>query len=259
MRAVRPAEVVVALVARASVADAHGERHHARSLMAEALMAARAGGVNPTPALQGMAELVAQDGRRDTARRLCEEALELARANGDKTGAARALRGLGELAADTGNVKRAVLLHREALALLYEARRRPEVAATLDAIAGLAGGAGRDEQAARLRGAAAALRGALPDVAGDGACAAAFAAGAALSLEDAARVARLVEPDRDRAAGGGTRGGGPDQPGDRRRPVPVAGNREGAPRARVPQARDQPSPGARPRARPPAGDRYSSR
>ncbi|HTN23490.1 MAG TPA: tetratricopeptide repeat protein [Solirubrobacteraceae bacterium] len=217
VRASRPADLVVPLVARAQVSRVLGERADARRLVDEALRVARGGPNSPTPAVHALAELAADEGRRGAARRLFGEALDGARAEGDGAGAAGALHGLGELARAEGNVKRAVLLHREALVLHHEQGRRQGVVVCLEALGRLAVQAGRGRQGARLLGAATALREAYGYVRHPGEAEqhlasvellggllrgheleAASAAGAALSLDDA--VAEALKGRADAGA-----------------------------------------------------------
>jgi predicted ATPase/DNA-binding CsgD family transcriptional regulator/Tfp pilus assembly protein PilF len=138
------------------VARAQGDRRSAHRIFEHARDMATSD--TRGPALQELGELAAEEGDAETARRLFEEALRLARARGGKHYTARALFGLGQLAREEGERRRAVVLHDEALELWWEIGSAPEVVASLEAIAGLAAQEGRFEQAARLLGAAGAVR-----------------------------------------------------------------------------------------------------
>ena len=91
----------------------------------------------------------------------CEEALGLFRALGHTAGVARALHGLAYVAYKRRDHARALALSRETLALRWELHDRWGIAANLEDIADIAGLTGQPRRAARLYGAAEALREAL--------------------------------------------------------------------------------------------------
>jgi hypothetical protein len=158
----------------------------------------------------GLAAWLQQDVPRATA--LLTDSLALFREQGALPAVAQVLGHMGRLARDQGHVEQARTAFRESLALGRTAGPIPTVADDLEGLAGLAGVQQQAEWAARLFGAAHALREAqrlrrLPahqalrerDVAatraalGEDAFAAAWAAGAALSLEQAIAYA-LEQP-----------------------------------------------------------------
>jgi len=123
---------------------------------------------------------------------------------GDRHGIAWSLHYLGRVAADRGEYGRALALDRESLELRRELGDRRGIAGCLEGLANVAGRTGQPERAARLLGAAGALRETLhaplaPDEArrceqdvaatrsalGSDAFAAAWAAGQVLSAEEA--------------------------------------------------------------------------
>ncbi len=151
-----PSAVLGPLLLLARVAHAEGDRPQARLLFDKAL--ASAGGAPPVVALPWMGELAAEDGDPSTARRLFEEARERAGAQGDNASLPQALHGLGHLARVAGDVTRAAALHSEALELQRQMGDAPRIAASLEAVGGLAAAGDRHQHAARLLGAAKALR-----------------------------------------------------------------------------------------------------
>jgi tetratricopeptide (TPR) repeat protein len=92
------------------------------------------------------------------ARALYEEALALQREAGDTQSIAIYLGNLGEVARDQGDHVAAATYYREGLALWAALRDRWNTTTTLDGVAVLALDRGQPERAARLFGAAAALR-----------------------------------------------------------------------------------------------------
>ncbi len=141
----------------ARVAHAEGDRSRARLLVHEAL-ATIPPPATSIPALQHLGELTAEEDDPDRARRLFEEALDSARTSGDQWLSARALHGLGQLARAAEDAKRGIGLHVEALELQRQLGDKPGIAVSLEALAGLAAASGRHQHAARLLGAADALR-----------------------------------------------------------------------------------------------------
>ncbi len=162
------------------------------------------------------------------AARYLEEAERRQRALGFAWGLSETLRYLGDLARARGDLDAALGRYRESLALAGERGDPRLAAAALDGVAGVAAARGQAERAARLYGAAAALREHLgatvvpwehPARERDLAAAraalepaafeAAWAAGAALPLEAAVAEALADDASRGRA------------PATRRRPCPI--------------------------------------
>jgi predicted ATPase/class 3 adenylate cyclase len=142
-----------------------------------------------------------------------EEALALYRQDGDRRGVALCLQNLGGVAQRRGEVVQAEALGREGLALLWDLGNLRACTEGLELLASTAGAAGQGERAARLLGAASALRetlgapqppqeqveveqavAAARAALGEEAWAAAYAAGRALSREQAIAEA-LIETD----------------------------------------------------------------
>jgi len=159
---------------------------------------------------------VTADDRGDygRARQLYEEALALQREVGDTQSIAIYLSNLGEVARDQADPVGAATYYREALELWRALRDRWNTAAALDGVAGLVVANGQAERAARLFGAADALREAagvpLPEneradhdrylatarrELGDEAFASAWDAGQRLSLEEAIDEALALVDD----------------------------------------------------------------
>jgi tetratricopeptide (TPR) repeat protein len=91
------------------------------------------------------------------------EYLELSRALGDTRGVSRSLYNLGEVMYTLGDVEEAHALMAEALSLLQSLGSRDGVVLGIEGIAYVVAAEGRPRQAARLRGAASALRARLHD------------------------------------------------------------------------------------------------
>jgi tetratricopeptide (TPR) repeat protein len=87
-----------------------------------------------------------------------EEALALARQAGSTDVEAYQLGDLGNVAYQQGDFIRATALHQQALKLKWALGERCQIAITLEDLASIAGAAGQGERAARLLGAATALR-----------------------------------------------------------------------------------------------------
>lgn len=208
------------LLGLARVADAEGNRTGARLFIEQAL-ARIPPPTTSIPALHHLGELAAEEGDADRARCLFEEALEYARTSADKWLTAQALHGLGQLTRTAGDDKRVMGLHVEALELQRHLDDKPGIAASLEALAGLTAASGRHQHAARLLGAADALRrrggyARLPwespryEADRKGACEtlsagefdAAFAEGASLSIEEAITQAVKGRRRRGRPASG---------------------------------------------------------
>ncbi len=149
-----PSAVCEALLMLATVVHASGDRSRARLLLEDAL-AREDGNEASTPALQCLGEMaVAEDDRR-AGRRLFERARDGAQDAGDKGRLAHALHALGHL---TDDAEHAAVLHHQGLELRRDIGDAPGIAASLESVAGLAASAGRHPRAARLLGAAKALR-----------------------------------------------------------------------------------------------------
>jgi predicted ATPase len=87
-----------------------------------------------------------------------KESLELARTEGDQSGIAWALNSLGQVALDQGNYDEAFSSYYESLTLCEDLGDKMGIALCLERLAGLAGVQNQPERAARLFGAAYALR-----------------------------------------------------------------------------------------------------
>jgi len=146
------------LVTRAWLARAEGDHALARRLLEEALTLVRSNPRALIPVLIAMGELAAEEDDGRLARRLFDESLDMARSLGIDHHAARALHGLGELERGEADAKRAAVLHKEALELWHRIGSALGIAASLEAVAGLSAANGSAEHAARIFGAADALR-----------------------------------------------------------------------------------------------------
>ena len=212
------------------VARDRGDAARAAALLEESLTLFRQGGNTRGAAwsLNGLGSVARDRGDTERAGVLLEEGLALCRELGDRRGIAWTLHNLGAVAHDRGDDGRAAALHREALGLGYDTADRSIVAACTEALAGVAVARGRAEQAARLLGAAEALREAIGSplpparradyerdlaavraVLDEAAAAAAWAEGRALTPEQALE-------HEDSAHGGSGKGGGPVGPLTRR-------------------------------------------
>jgi predicted ATPase/transcriptional regulator with XRE-family HTH domain len=170
-------------------------------------------------ALLNLGEAALYQGDLERADAALSEGLALFRQLGDRASIAVGMANLGTVARKRGGGTEAVALGREALALYRELGDQPQCAEGLEQLAKTLGAAGQGERAARLLGAAASLRGTLgaplpaherADIEqataaarvtlGEEAWEAAFAAGRALSLEEA--IAEALGEQRGDAAGG---------------------------------------------------------
>jgi tetratricopeptide (TPR) repeat protein len=150
---------------RAIVAAAQGEYERAWALYEESLRLARGmelehGEAVIAAALSNMGDLARRRGDYTRARPLLEESLALRRRHGNTFGAAVVLADLADLLRAQGDEEQAVALYRESLTL-YGApgfTRVRTVAQCLEGIAHIAAARGQPDRAARLAGAAAALR-----------------------------------------------------------------------------------------------------
>ena len=151
---VPPGARAESLVLLATVAHAQGDRPRARRLLDEVL----ACGARGPSVMQLLALLALEDGDPGEARRLFEEMRRLAQAGGWKRHTARALHGLARLARSGGDLAHAGALLDEALELNREVGELPAIVGLLEAVAGVAAEGGHHRYAARLFGAANALR-----------------------------------------------------------------------------------------------------
>lgn len=108
--------------------------------------------------LSSSAVILRGQGEQESARTLLEESLRLRRTLGDPWGIADSLHNLGMLARDAGEDIRALGLYAESQGLYYQAGDRVGCVDGLESIAGILGRHGATEGAARLFGAAEALR-----------------------------------------------------------------------------------------------------
>lgn len=215
--------VVDSLTALGSVSRCAGEPGQARALLDEADRVADESGLRARwsawQAERGTAERAL--GNHEAARASLEEALRGAREMGDRPTAAAAASGLARLARMDGDAELSAGLHHEALRLREEVGDAAGVAESLEALAGSEAAHGRGVAAARLLGAAQALRDAQgltratddqPGYEADVASArqllstddfdAAWGEGATASVEEAASYARRGRGPRDRPARG---------------------------------------------------------
>lgn len=162
-------------------------------------------------ALKGLGDVAQSQGARARARELYEESLPLWRKVGNQRGIAECLFALGSLSGDEGDHERAAGLHRESLALRRDLGDKLGIIESIESLARVSMLRARPESSARLAAAAESLRevlsaplppasrahhdqtvGALHSMLGETAFAAAWAAGRAMSLEQAVDVA-LIE------------------------------------------------------------------
>ncbi|MDQ6776407.1 MAG: tetratricopeptide repeat protein, partial [Actinomycetota bacterium] len=153
-----PGTVLMTLLLLGRVAHMAGDRPGARRRFKEALTLARDGIPLSTHALEWMADLAVEDGDRAGGRRLLEEALARAQGLGHKELTSLALHGLGRLARDNGDVRAATALHKQALEFQRQIGAAPSIVGSIEALGGLAATNGRHDHAAKLIGAAEALR-----------------------------------------------------------------------------------------------------
>ncbi len=204
--------VADSLAALGRVALAQGDRAAARTLHSQGLAERRRVGDRPgmPSSLSALAELARLDGDPATAADLLEEALAVATELDDRHCMTLALLHLAHLARDQGDRSRADALYREAMPVASAGDVAPtdSTATWLEGLGAIAVADGRPDRAARLLGAADALRQAIGTplpaheaadrndtiagcsaALGEAAFRAAFEAGTALSLADAVRLA----------------------------------------------------------------------
>jgi predicted ATPase/class 3 adenylate cyclase/Tfp pilus assembly protein PilF len=193
-----------------SVAQYQGDCVAARALLEESLAMRRELGDRQGIAnvLGNLGNVAREQGDVEAARSLHEQSLELCRELGDRRGLSLSLHALGGLALDRGEREAARALCGESLTIRHELGDKAGIAASLEGLACVAGTHDKPARAARLFGAASALRDAIgapltsPDrteyerrvaavrtALGDEAFAAAWAAGAAMTLEQATTCA----------------------------------------------------------------------
>jgi predicted ATPase/class 3 adenylate cyclase len=156
--------------------------------------------------------IAAYGGHYEAATALLEESLAIERETGDKFGMAQSQSTLGNIASHQGNFERATSLLKESIILRKELGSKLGLAECLERLGAVAGGQRRPDRAVRLFGAAEALRQSigspLPDadrgdydrnvnaaraVLGEDAFAAGWAAGRAMTLEQAIESALAGE------------------------------------------------------------------
>ncbi|MFN8591164.1 MAG: helix-turn-helix domain-containing protein [Thermomicrobiales bacterium] len=149
-----------ALLLLGMVAEDHGDYDRAAAHFGEALTRFREADDRANTALALIHLGVVAWGRGDLAgaTALCEEALALQRGIEDDWGLSVSLGYLGLLAGERGDYAAAAMAHRESLQLRWAAGIWEDIAASLGDLGALAATVGRGRQAARLFGAAAALR-----------------------------------------------------------------------------------------------------
>ena len=154
-----------ALTTLACVAIDQGDGARARPFAEESLSLRREQGDSWAigVSLNNLGCLASAEGDKLRARDYFVEYLELSRALGDTRGVARSLYNLGEVVYTLGDVGEAHALMAEALALLQSLGSRDGVILGIEGIAYAVAAEGRPRQAARLRGAASALRARLHD------------------------------------------------------------------------------------------------
>jgi predicted ATPase/DNA-binding NarL/FixJ family response regulator len=199
-----PFGVSSALRSLGRVAAWRGDLGRAAGLLEESLALDRRSLLNDTEALLELGRVAAYRGDLARAVALLEEGLAQCRAAGHQRDVGAALLRLGLAVWRQGDAARALAYLRESLGLRRALGNRLSIAECLEAVAMVAAGTNEPERAARLLGAAAGLRDAggtpLPPVErpdheasaaaarsalGEAAFAAAWAAGAALTLEQA--------------------------------------------------------------------------
>jgi len=204
------AGVALSLSGLGIVAGANGDYTGAWALLEESLALQRKLGDRPGIAtvLMNLGITARRQGEPERAVTLYEESLALMQELGNTRGVAFTLQNLGNLHRDQGDQERAAARYREGLSLLLQLRDLLGAARCLEGLAAIAVARGDAGRAARLCGAAAALRdtagAALPPAGraafeqttttaraalGEAEFAAAWTAGQALSLDGATAVA----------------------------------------------------------------------
>lgn len=137
-----------------------GDLQRAAALWEQSLAQSRAAGNlgEVARALGNMGEAYYHLGDLEAAAACHEEALALARQVGRTDVEAYQIGDLGNVARQRGDLISAMALHHQALVLKWALGERRQIAITLEDLASIAGSTGQGERAARLLGAAAALR-----------------------------------------------------------------------------------------------------
>lgn len=147
-----------ALFALGELGSQLGHTSGARYCYQQAMETLSKAGYSIHAPLQGLGQVALVEGDLATARAMLTEALALARATGDKRAIAGALSALGALEVTEGRHQEAVQCYLEALELRHKVGAAARVADSLETVAGAAGSIGDLDYAARLLGAAEALR-----------------------------------------------------------------------------------------------------
>jgi len=155
--------IAAALNNLGNVASELGDHRSAMALYAESLAILRQLGdkVRIAMALGNLGVMACDQEDYPSARRLQEEGLSLFRELGHKHGIATSLGNLGLLASHQGDYEIARTLQKESLSLRRELGNKSGIACSLEALAFLEVADGQPERAARLWGAAKALREAI--------------------------------------------------------------------------------------------------
>ena len=155
-----PNLVVDALYLRARLAQDNDDLAAARRLYDEAVLVAAEAGGYCAAALRGLGEVAWAEDDTGAAGRLFDEALERARAAADHREVAAVLADIADLAHAAGDHGRAVALHHEVLALRRRAADTRGLVESIESLGslGVDSGRRRADGAARLLGAAEALR-----------------------------------------------------------------------------------------------------
>ena len=198
---------------------ATGELERAEALMSEALPATRASNYAHSTVIALLITAAAQLARTETAAAVAaiEEAVLIARESGNPLAIGTALEAQAQFAGEAGDVSAAEELLHEALRAFHDAGDQGGVADVLESLAALVRELQNQEQAVRLLGAADAIRadlgcvrfpvrqpryeadlGALREALSEEAFAAAWSAGASLSLDDAVAYAERGRGERKR-------------------------------------------------------------
>jgi predicted ATPase/DNA-binding SARP family transcriptional activator len=190
------------------VAVAEGNYAGAKTFFEEALAIGQEPGHRGGASFRVLGELALMQGDYAAARQIFEDVLRTARELKDKLNSARCLKGLGDVAQGQGDCETAQAFYAESLALCGELGFKPGIAWLLQEFAGRAAARGQPERAARLLGAADPLLDTLGDRfeptlwlpsdrnvsavrarLSEKAFAAAWAAGRAMTLDEAITVA----------------------------------------------------------------------
>lgn len=152
--------VAIVLNNLAELARDQGDFEHATALNEESLGIKHDLGdkMGIATSLTNLGELARLRGNYEQARILHEESLAVRRDLGDSRGTATCLFNLGEIARERGDGARALALYRDGLTLFHRVGDKVGLVACLEGIAKMSASRGQPHVAARLFGAAAALR-----------------------------------------------------------------------------------------------------